>query len=88
MVDKATMVGRPFLHTILPSSTKLMNFADILSLETKDCFSAGPAEGDSGDSLVQWKVKQELESIYEISLHNVGKGKLSDILPKYSSPSS
>ena len=92
MVDESTMVGQPFFLSTLPNSTKLTSFADILSLETKDCFSAGHDEGDSppwlGTSLLQLRVKQELESIYEISLQNLSKGKLSDITAKYSPTSS
>jgi hypothetical protein len=68
MVDKATMVGESLPLAKLSNNTKLMSFGEILSLETKDCFSAGQTEGDSGNSLVQWRVRQELESIYKISL--------------------
>lgn len=57
MVDKGSMAGEPLLLSILPTNTKLMSLGEILSLETKDCFSAGLAEGDSRNSLVQWRVK-------------------------------
>lgn len=47
MVDESTMVGQPFFLSTRPNSSKLMSFADILSLETKDCFSALHDGGDS-----------------------------------------
>jgi len=41
------MVSQPFFHSNLLNGTKLLSFGDILSLETKDCFSARHEEGDS-----------------------------------------
>ena len=47
MVDESTMVGQPFFLSALPNGTQLKSFGDILSLETKDCFSARQDGGDS-----------------------------------------
>ena len=81
MQDKSTMAGEPFFLSDQRCS-KPIAFSDVLSSNTKDCLSPGQ-ERTSRCPSIHLKVKQELDSIYDISIRNFAKGKLSDILPKH-----
>ena len=71
MLDKSTMVGQPFFLSD-ERNFKPINFSDILSLNTKDCSSPNQEEISPSPS-IHFKVKQELDGIYDISIRNFTK---------------